>query len=116
VQHGDPLRLARVEKANSFDIYEIQLLQIQSYCWSVTLDLRLHVIKLFSSKLPAQPNPRSAFTRNPFNLQSHRLWFKAHSCECNDWAIHNSLHALDLEVLPILNFEEFLFGEKNGVD
>jgi len=45
-----------------------------------------------------------------------RLWPEAHSYECNDWAIHNSLHGLDLEVPPILNFEEFLFGEGNAVD
>jgi hypothetical protein len=45
-----------------------------------------------------------------------RLWPEAHSYECNGWAIHNSLHGPDLEVPPILNFEEFLFGEGNAVD
>jgi hypothetical protein len=44
------------------------------------------------------------------------FWSEAHSYECNDWAIHNSLHGRDLEVPPILNFEEFLFGEENAVD
>ena len=44
------------------------------------------------------------------------LWSEAHSYECNDRAIHNSLDARDLEVPPILNFEEFLFGEENAVD
>jgi hypothetical protein len=44
------------------------------------------------------------------------LWSEAHSCECNDSAIHNSLHGRDLEVPLILNFEEFLFGEENAVD
>jgi len=40
------------------------------------------------------------------------LWPQAHPYECNDWAIHNSLQGRDLEVPPILNFEEFLFGEE----
>jgi len=44
------------------------------------------------------------------------LWSEAHSYECNDWAIHNSLKRCDLEVPAILNFEEFLFGEENAVD
>src|SRR6267143_6684639 len=44
------------------------------------------------------------------------LWSEAHSYECNDWAIHNSLHGRDLEVPAILNFEEFLFGGENAVD
>jgi hypothetical protein len=44
------------------------------------------------------------------------LWSEAHSYEGKDWAILNSLHGRDLEVSPILNFEEFLFGEENAVD
>jgi hypothetical protein len=28
----------------------------------------------------------------------------------------NALHGSDLEVPPILNFEEFLFGEENAAD
>jgi hypothetical protein len=44
------------------------------------------------------------------------LWSEAHSYECNDWAIHNSLQGCDLEAPPILNFEEFLFGEENAAD
>jgi hypothetical protein len=43
-------------------------------------------------------------------------WSEAHSYECNDWAILNSLHGCDLEVPPILKFEEFLLGEENAVD
>src|ERR1700730_7284406 len=58
VQHLDPLRLTCVEKANSFDVHEIHFLQIQSHLWSAMLDLRLHLIKVFRSKRPAQPNPR----------------------------------------------------------
>jgi hypothetical protein len=41
---------------------------------------------------------------------------EAHSCECNEWAIHNSLKGCDLDLPPIPNFEEFLFGEENAID
>jgi hypothetical protein len=44
-----------------------------------------------------------------------RLWSEAHFCECNDRATYNSLQGRDLEAPPILNFEEFLFVEENGV-
>jgi hypothetical protein len=44
------------------------------------------------------------------------LWSEVQSCECNDWAIPNSLHGRDLEVPPILNFQEFLSGEGNTFD
>jgi hypothetical protein len=44
------------------------------------------------------------------------LWSEAHTYKCNDWAIPNSLHRRDLEGPPILNFEEFLFGEENAAD
>jgi hypothetical protein len=116
VQHWDPLRLTCVEKANSFDVHEIYLLQIQCYLWSATLDLRFHLIKVLRSKRPAQPNPRSMLTRNPFNPQSHESRAESRSYECNHWTILNSLQGHDLEVLPILNFEEFLLGGENAVD
>ncbi|HWO35871.1 MAG TPA: hypothetical protein VNO32_44330, partial [Candidatus Acidoferrum sp.] len=61
----------RVEKANTVDIHEIYLLQIQSYSWSAALDLGLHLIKVLGSQLTAQPNPRSALSISPFNLESH---------------------------------------------
>jgi len=41
---------------------------------------------------------------------------KAQPYECNYQAIHNSLRRSHLELLPILNFEEFLLGEENAVD
>jgi hypothetical protein len=41
---------------------------------------------------------------------------EAHSCECNEWAIHNSLKGCDLDLPPIPNFEELLFGEENAID
>src|SRR4029077_2910774 len=71
VQHRDPLRLTRVEKANAFDVHEIHLLQIQSYSWSATLDLRPHLVKVLRSERPAQSSPRSALARKPCNSQRH---------------------------------------------
>jgi hypothetical protein len=44
------------------------------------------------------------------------LWSEAHSYECNGWAIDISLHKRDLEVPPILNFQEFLSGKGNTAD
>jgi hypothetical protein len=61
------LRQTAIEKANAFDIHEIHFLQIQSYSWSGALDLSLQLIKVLSSNLNAEANPRSAFTGNPFN-------------------------------------------------
>jgi len=34
-----------------------------------------------------------------------RLWSEAHLYECNDRAIHNSLHGRDLEAPAVLDFE-----------
>jgi hypothetical protein len=116
VQHWDPLRLTSVEKANSFDVHEIHLLQIQSYFGPATLDLCFHLINVLRSQRPAQPNPRSSLTWNPFNPQSHRSLVESRFYVCNGWAIHNSLQGRDLEVSPILILEEFLFGEENAVD
>jgi hypothetical protein len=65
-QHWDPLCLARVEEANTFDIHEIHLLQIQSYSWSATLDLGLHLITVLGSKCPAE----SAFCAYQKSVQS----------------------------------------------
>ncbi|HEY3615637.1 MAG TPA: hypothetical protein VGK96_02425, partial [Candidatus Sulfotelmatobacter sp.] len=43
----------------------------QSYSWSGALDLSLQLINVLSSNLTAEANPRSAFTRNPFNFEGH---------------------------------------------
>src|SRR5260370_41988624 len=75
VQDRDPCRLTRVEKTNTFDIHEIEFLQIQGDAWSATLDLRLQLIKVLRSKLPAQTNPCLALTRNLFDLQGHESLF-----------------------------------------
>src|SRR6266446_959663 len=73
VQDRDPCRLTRVEKTNTFDIHEIEFLQIQGYSWPATLDLGLQLVKVLRAKLSAQTNPRLALTRNPFDLQRHKL-------------------------------------------
>ena len=44
------------------------------------------------------------------------LCSEEHSNECNNQAVRNSLHGRDLEVPPILNFEDFLFSEENAID
>lgn len=54
MQHLYALRLTRIKKANAFDIHEIHLLQIQSYLWPATLNLRFHLIKVLRSKRPAE--------------------------------------------------------------
>jgi hypothetical protein len=40
---------------------------------------------------------------------------EAHLCECNKWAMLNCLKKRDLGLPPVLNFEEFLWGEENAV-
>jgi hypothetical protein len=85
--------------------------------WTATIDLRLHLFTVLGSKRPAQPNPSSALTRNPFDLESHvRLWSEAPLYECNNWAIHNSLRGRDLEEPAMLGFEQLLFSEQTRRD
>src|SRR5437016_7719852 len=79
VQDRDPCRFTHVEKTNTFDIQEIEFLQIQRNAWSTTLDLRLQLIKVLRPKLPAQTNARPALTRNPFDLQRHKSLGPKHS-------------------------------------
>src|SRR6266576_1750047 len=66
-QYQDPCRLTRVQKTNTFDIHQIEFLQIQGDAWSATLDLRLQLIKVLRSKLPAQTNARLALSSNPLD-------------------------------------------------
>src|SRR6202035_2784495 len=71
VQDRDPCRHTRVEKTNTFDIHQIEFLQIQRDAWSATLDLRLQLIKVLRSKLPAQTNAYLALASNLSDLQRH---------------------------------------------
>src|SRR5216683_1423970 len=75
VQDRDACRLTRVEKTNTFDIHQIKFLQIQRDAWSAALDLRLQLIKVLRSKLPAQTNPYLAFASNLSDLQRHGSLF-----------------------------------------
>src|SRR5258708_19305768 len=92
VQDRDACRLARVEKTNTFDIYQIEFLQIQRDAWSATLDLRLQLIKVLRSKLPAQTNPSAALVSNLSDLQRHGLCSEEQPNKCNKPPIRNSFH------------------------
>jgi len=63
----DALRLTCIEKANSFDIDEINFLQIEHDRRFAALSLGLDLIQLRDSKFAAEPNP----SFGPFNPQRH---------------------------------------------
>jgi len=69
MQDGNACRLTRVEKTNTFDIHESEFLEIQRDACSATFDLRLQLIKVLRSKLPAQANSYSALASNLSDLQ-----------------------------------------------
>ena len=71
MQDRDACRLTRVEKTNTFDIHEIEFLEIQRDALSATRNLRLQLVNVLRSKLPAQTNARLALTINPLDLQRH---------------------------------------------
>ena len=67
MQHGNALRFTRVQKANGFDIYEAQFLQIQNCRGFAKLDFGFDLIQMLRPKLSTQPNPRS----RPFDPERH---------------------------------------------
>src|SRR5713226_4475309 len=69
VQDRDPLRLTRIEKANSFEIYKVQFLQIQNDWRLAVLDFGFDLIQLPNAKFTAEPNS----PLDPFNPQRHFL-------------------------------------------
>src|ERR1700756_2571211 len=71
VQDRNPCRLTRVKKTNTFDIHEIEFLQIQRDAWAATLDLRFQLIKVLRSKLPAHKHSYLALAGNSSDLQRH---------------------------------------------
>src|SRR3984893_12500039 len=71
VQDRHACRLTRVEKTNALDIHKIELFQIQRDAWPSTLELRLQLIKVLRSKLPAQTDPGLALASNRSDLQRH---------------------------------------------
>src|ERR1700730_16292669 len=87
VQDRDPCRLTRVEKTNTFDIHQIEFPQVQRDACSATLDLRLQLIKVLRSKLPAQTNPSAELVSNLSDLQRHGLCSEEQPYKCNKQAI-----------------------------
>jgi len=75
VQDRDACRFTRVEKTNTFDIHQFEFLQIQRDPWSAALDLRLQLIKVLRSKLPAQTDPYLVLAGNLSDLQRHGSLF-----------------------------------------
>jgi hypothetical protein len=113
VQHRYTLRLTRIKKANALDIHEIHFFQIQSYSWSTTFDL---TVDLINAQIETPRSAGYAFCPYQKSVQSSASstsGSEAHSPECNDEAIHNSLKGCDLKVWTILNFQEFLSGKEN---
>jgi len=75
VKDRDACRLTGIEKTNTFDIHEIEFLQIQRDAWSATLDLRPQLIKVLGSKLPAQTDPYLTLSSNLSDPQRHGTLF-----------------------------------------
>jgi len=67
VQDRDPLCLTCIEKTNTFQIDEIQLLQIQNDWRFAAVDFGFDLIEMPSSKFAAEPNS----SLDPFNPQRH---------------------------------------------
>src|SRR5438132_11430279 len=67
VQDRDPLRLTRIEKTNSFEIYTVQFLQIQNDWRLAVLDFGFDLIQLPNAKFTAEA--KSPW--DPFNRQRH---------------------------------------------
>src|SRR5258708_16168339 len=82
VQNRDPCRLTRVQKTNTFDIHQIEFPQVQRDACSTTVDLRLQLIKVLRSKLPAQTNPSAALVSNLSDLQRHGLCSEEQPNKC----------------------------------
>src|SRR5271169_2889253 len=69
VQDRDALRLTCIEKTNTFEIDEIQFLQIQNDWRSAALNFGFDLIQVPNPKFAAKPNPPF----DPFNPQRHFL-------------------------------------------
>jgi hypothetical protein len=69
VQDHDARRLTCIEKTNTFQIDEIQFLQIQDDWRFAALNFGFELIQVPNSKFAAKPNPPLA----PFNPQRHFL-------------------------------------------
>ncbi len=69
MQDQDAHFLKCIEKTNTFEIDEIQFLQIQNDWRLAALDFRFDLIQVTNSKFAAEPNP----PLDQFNPQRHLL-------------------------------------------
>jgi len=80
------------------------------------VDLDLHLIKVLGSKLTAQPNPRSALTTSPFNLESHASLVRGTLLRMQQLGHSQFLAGRGLEAPAMLDFEQMLFSEQTRRD
>ena len=112
VQDRDALFLTCIEKTNTFEIDEIQFLQIQNDWRLAALDFGFDLIQVPKSKFAAEPNP----PLDLFNPQRHLpTGSRNGSSLSTTWASSNRLHSQGLLVNLVLIFQEFLFDEESAV-
>ena len=68
MEDRDARRLAGVQEANTINIDEVDLFQIQPYVWSTALNLRFQLPQVLRPKLAAQTNARPATAGNSIDL------------------------------------------------
>lgn len=66
--------LALIEKTDTLDVHEINLLQIQSHPGFPSLELCLELAKVLGSNLATQPDSRLSAGRNSIDLERHARW------------------------------------------
>ncbi len=67
MQDRNPLRFTRIEKTNTFEIDEIQFLQVQNDWRFAAVDFGFDLIQLPNAKFTAEPQS----PLDPFNPQRH---------------------------------------------
>jgi hypothetical protein len=109
VQDRDALFLTCIEKTNTFEIDEIQFLQIQNDWRFAALDFGLHLIQVPESQFSAEPNP----SFGPCNPQRHSLTgSRRRDGRSKSQTICNRLCRFNLDRYIVLVFKEFLFGQE----
>src|SRR5580704_10307584 len=109
VQDRHPLRLTRIEKTNTFEIYKVQFLQIENDWRFAALDFGLHLNQIPESQFAAEPNPPF----EPFNPQRHSLTGSGRRLVArNSQTIRNSLCLFNLGWQIVLICQEFLFDQE----
>ena len=74
MQDRDAGGLALVEKTDTLDVHEIDLLQIQRHRGFPSFELRLELAKMLGSKLATQADSRLSARMNPFDPERHDSW------------------------------------------